>query len=79
MNLMQFDQNPDSLSGPNFQRVYIKKYMVEKKKQGKCKKSKNSERELPYQTARDLYNQCKIKSGWYCIEQTNRSAYRFRI
>lgn len=31
MNLMQFDQNPDSLSGPNFQRVYIKKYMVEKK------------------------------------------------
>lgn len=31
MNLMQFDQNPDSLIGPNFQRVYIKKYMVEKK------------------------------------------------
>lgn len=31
MNLMQLDQNPDSLIGQNFHKVYIKKYMLEKK------------------------------------------------
>lgn len=31
MNLMQFDQNPDSLIGQNFHKVYIKKKMLEKK------------------------------------------------
>lgn len=32
MNLMQFDQNPDSLIGENFHNVYIKKkYMLGKK------------------------------------------------
>lgn len=76
MNLMQFDQNPDSfLIGQNFHKLYMKNMLEETQENVRVVRDNCIARQQKV-----LYNQCKVKSAWYCVDkQIDRAAYQARI